>query len=1363
MNNQIITLDNDKLNEKTKSNQSKTQVTQKTTEKLIKKTSNKEYKIEINGLNSHFEKTRKNSNKIESSKYTWFNIIPKILFEQFSNFGNIYFLILAILQLIPSISNSGSTPVNFIPLIFVVAVNGIKDAVEDYKRKRSDNNENKTSVDILKNEVFEKGEWEKIKLGNIIKIRKNEIIPCDCIILYTSNPKGVGFIETKSLDGETNLKMKESIKVIYNLISSKCENNLSSQLKSSSTKFNPNFFLSNLKGEINCDEPSDKMYSFSGNINIEYLNTKSISDGDDNSICEQFSDSITFIDKENELEGNNESIIRQRLSSFEGNSTMNEKKEKIMKRENKITLLEYDNILLRGSILMQTEYLYAIPVYLGHSSKIMMNSINAQSKKSKLMKELNGIIVKVLIIQASICIFASIINIFEPTPNYIGIDTNDYEFLVFVKNLIINFFSWFLNMQNIIPISLVVTMEMIKFFQAWFIGWDTNLYNILLKQPAIVQCSSLNEELGQIHHIFTDKTGTLTKNYMQFHSIVVKGKRYGRKIELNDSNIYLKKLLTIKKNQSQQENVKKIPHVIFNEKEIIEDWNNENDPVLSKNIDNIIMSLALCHTANIEKKVDKNIEYSCSSPDELALVNASRFFDVVFEERTEDNYIVINKRGVEERYLLKNIFEFNSDRKRMSVVLQNSEGKLFIYTKGADTVIVPRLLNKDITLEDSKAISSINDHLYYFGSIGLRTLLYSYKEISKKEYADFLDAYNTAVGIVDSSRNEKIAESYDILERELEYLGATAIEDVLQDNLQETLINLREAGIKFWMLTGDNPLTAVSIGHSSGLIDDSFESVVFNNCDIKEISAKLVNIIDSKYTNKVCFVVTGQVLAYIFSLNKKGLKKIFTLAILKSDCFIGCRVSPKQKAEIVLLVKNEVPENSTLAIGDGANDVNMISSAHVGIGIQGVEGTQASRASDFSIGQFSYLQRLMFIHGRESYRKNSFAVLYMLWKNFLYILPNVIYGFSTLFSSVNLYDPYIDILYNLLFTQFAIGWFSCADKEFQYKYLQRSPKMYRPGLENKYFNKIIFWKWYIYALFIGFIIYWIVTSTFINTMNKDNHISDLSVIGSIIYFNIVFYVNLKLILTTNSYEFLSIGIQLGSIVFYIIVLFITSKMTIFSTFGNWEFLIYSYPFYEQTLLILLLGVLMEYAFRSLNFFLYEVFVKSNIVYKHSLTDVLKRSIYKDEEDLILEKCDKEDLIDEEKGIDNEKEVEWTNQKESINRKSVESEEDGDTYKEKFLVYDDNKKKNENEANEIHSDNVSMTNDYDDKSVKDNPLTVVDNKVYFKDELIHNDYCETMNYNKNQEGKDYLEEKDYKGFAYISDKINEMLLKKKLNK
>jgi phospholipid-transporting ATPase len=223
-------------------------------EKIYKSNSFRKYSIKINKERQKFiKKPELTSNKICTSKYNYVNALPKILCEQFSKVGNIYFLFLSILQMIPSISQSNGAPVTLLPLLFVVFVNGIKDFCEDYKRKQSDRRENGNKCRLIskidgKREDIVK--WEQLKLGNIVKIYKGEYFPCDLILLYSSNKNGVAYVETKNLDGETNLKYKESIKNTYRL------------LRNFEIPEEKDEIARRIYGRLQCELPNAQMYEF---------------------------------------------------------------------------------------------------------------------------------------------------------------------------------------------------------------------------------------------------------------------------------------------------------------------------------------------------------------------------------------------------------------------------------------------------------------------------------------------------------------------------------------------------------------------------------------------------------------------------------------------------------------------------------------------------------------------------------------------------------------------------------------------------------------------------------------------------------------------------------------------------------------------------------------------------------------------------------------------------------------------------------------------------------------------------------------------------------------------------------------------
>jgi len=161
-----------------------------------------------------FNETTQNfqHNKINTSKYTLKTFIPKNFIEQFSKMANIYFLIIGILQMIREISATDGVPTILFPLMVILIVSGIKDLFEDLKRKRSDNDENNRETVVLENGEFKKTTWENLKVGNIVKIKENEFFPADMLLLTSSDSKGICYIETKNLDGETNLKRKSVAK-----------------------------------------------------------------------------------------------------------------------------------------------------------------------------------------------------------------------------------------------------------------------------------------------------------------------------------------------------------------------------------------------------------------------------------------------------------------------------------------------------------------------------------------------------------------------------------------------------------------------------------------------------------------------------------------------------------------------------------------------------------------------------------------------------------------------------------------------------------------------------------------------------------------------------------------------------------------------------------------------------------------------------------------------------------------------------------------------------------------------------------------------------------------------------------------------
>ena len=287
-----------------------------------------------------------------------------------------------------------------------------------------------------------------------------------------------------------------------------------------------------------------------------------------------------------------------------------------------------------------------------------------------------------------------------------------------------------------------------------------------------------------------------------------------------------------------------------------------------------------------------------------------------------------------------------------------------------------------------------------------------------------------------------------MIEVEMELVGSTAIEDRLQDEVADTIQFMKKTGIKVWVLTGDKIETAMNIGVSAGLLDSSMGQHIIDQTDNSEILQRIGKVAEAiqkaKKSQKQAIIVAGDTLTKIDA--DPNILSNFLSASDKVDVVLACRVSPKQKADIVNMIRKRFPKKVTLAIGDGANDVNMILQAHVGVGILGKEGQQAARSADYAIGQFKFLKPLMFVHGREAYRRNSLLVLYNFYKNVLYITVQYYFGFFSAFSGQPLYEPFIYQLYNISMTSFPIMYYALFDFEFEKETFMSNPHHYKIGL-----------------------------------------------------------------------------------------------------------------------------------------------------------------------------------------------------------------------------------------------------------------------------------------------------------------------------
>jgi len=995
-------------------------------------------------------------NGISTGKYNVVTFIPKNLLEQFSKIANIYFLIIGIMQAIKEISVTNGTPDIFVPLFLIILISALKDLFEDIKRHRSDKEENSKICHVVDMQTGQlvKRQWRSLRVGEIVKIEKNEYIPADMLILLSSDPKGEAFIETKNLDGETNLKHKTV--------------------------------------------PKPVLRTFQGDKTREFNHTEKI-----------------IFDYE---------IPNPHLYVFNGSVTT--------KTGEKVPL-DANCFILRGCSLRNSNWMYGLVAYTGHDTKIMLNSVKARPKKSKVERMMGTQIIIIFIFQIALCLFCAIFYSVWFETNETDLEylstTTDTNQSNFGYNIGTRFGNWMIIFSNFVPISLLVTLEMVKFIQGMIINRDPEMVHKLSNTPTTVQTSNLNEELGQIEYVFSDKTGTLTQNYMEFRKLIAKGTPYGVDDSLKDISSF-----------------PQVTNVNFRDKTFFKALKGGDNAV-----DDYLMSLAVCHTIITEVK-DGQIIYNASSPDELALVNFAKFTGCEYLGMDEDNRMQISFKGKTSKFKLLHVLEFNSKRKRMSVIVEDEKGQILLYCKGADSILL-ELMNKDKNPE----IDVTLQHLEEFADEGLRTLLITYKVISRPEYEAWAKHYLNAC-VSTENRQEKMEDAQAEIEKDLRLIGATAIEDKLQDEVGSTIAFLKKAGIKVWVLTGDKIETAINIGFSCNLLNKELERLVIDGKTQEEVQKALDEATEAVEFRKregeqLKFALIASGDALIQAMKEPLSTQMMNIANY-CEAVLCCRVAPKQKADIVTLVRKTKPNVSTLAIGDGANDVNMITAAHVGIGIRGVEGQQAARASDYAIGEFKLLKRLLVHHGRECYRKNCNLILYNFFKNIVLALSIFWIGFNMVFSGQRVYESWLYSLFNVFYAALPIVIYALRDQQFSDDSLMKYPFLYSPGIQGKGFNTKRFWLWFFNAVYqsvlIGILSMYILESNFIT---DEGRILDLWSTGALILGLCVVIANFKILTFSHNHSFISLFIIFGSIGVYILSFLLVnyvSSSDLFSIFAD---------------------------------------------------------------------------------------------------------------------------------------------------------------------------------------------------------------------
>lgn len=544
--------------------------------------------------------------------------------------------------------------------------------------------------------------------------------------------------------------------------------------------------------------------------------------------------------------------------------------------------------------------------------------------------------------------------------------------------------------------------------------------------------------------------------------------------------------------------------------------------------------------------------YEAESPDEAALVYAARAYQCTLQSRTPEQVVVDFAALGPLTFQLLHILPFDSVRKRMSVVVRHPlSNQVVVYTKGADSTIMELLSvaspdGPGLEKQQMMIREKTQKHLEDYAKRGLRTLCIAKRVMSDTEYAEWLRNHFLAETSIDN-REELLLESAMRLENKLTLLGATGIEDRLQEGVPEAIEALHKAGIKIWMLTGDKQETAVNIAYACKLLEPNDKLFILNTesknaCEmlmdtiLKELqknpaSPEQASLSASLHQPpptlqgsglRAALIITGKTLEFAL---QESLQKQFLELTACCQAVVCCRATPLQKSEVVKLVRSHL-RVMTLAIGDGANDVSMIQVADIGIGISGQEGMQAVMASDFAVSQFRHLSKLLLVHGHWCYTRLSNMILYFFHKNVAYVNLLFWYQFFCGFSGTSMTDYWVLIFFNLLFTSAPPVIYGVLEKDVSAETLMQLPELYRSGQRSEAYLPLTFWITLLDAFYQSLVCFFVPYYTY---QGSD---IDIFTFGNPLNTAALFVILLHLVIESKSLTWIHMLVIVGSILSY---------------------------------------------------------------------------------------------------------------------------------------------------------------------------------------------------------------------------------------
>lgn len=1026
-------------------------------------------------------------NAVSNAKYTAWSFLPRTLYNEFSFFFNMYFLLVALSQIIPSL-RIGYLSTYIAPLAFVLAVTLGKEAMDDVARRKRDSEANKeaytvlrlqktsnarsnegsrrrrtmlqsrkgrstgvsksTRLDAIEEEeknigpLTQNGSYDveidevdtksrDLKVGDVLKLGKDQRIPADLVLLqsYSAEPSVLVDQDVSTRDGpsqEAELHIDPTEPPIANGKQTKVDSSHSTLRKFSTPSADRDGAGETFIRTDQLDGETD------WKLRLASPMTQSLDPRDFVRLrimagkpSKEVNDFVGMVEFESRDSGTVDGVEPS--------------------QDLKSSPLTIDNTAWANTVLASNATVIAVVIYTGAQTRQALSTSQSRSKSGLLEHEINNLtkILCALTLTLSIALVA--VRGIEGRPGQ--------DWYVAVTRFLILF-------STIVPISLRVNLDMGKTVYARFIERDKDI------PGTVVRTSTIPEELGRIEYLLSDKTGTLTQNEMDLKKIHVGTVSYANEA-MDEVRSYV--LQGFSTGVSPNSLVTPSSNYMSSSGGSTTRTRRE----IGSRVRDLVLALALCHnvTPSTEGEGDHSIiTYQASSPDEIAIVQWTESVGLRLMHRDRHTITLqsVKASRIVVRVKILEVFPFTSTGKRMGIILQFIQGiesttssespqeEIWFYQKGADTVMSSIVAANDWLDEETANMARE----------GLRTLVVGRKKLPAQAYQEFSTRYKQASMSLQKRDLSMSKVVKDYLEHDLELLGVTGVEDKLQKDVKSSLELLRNAGIKIWMLTGDKVETARCVAVSAKLVSRTQYIHTITQLSASSgpsAAPDALSMLRSK-PESTALLIDGDSLSFFLNYHRHD---FITLAVLL-PAVIACRCSPTQKADVATLIR-KFTQKRVLCIGDGGNDVSMIQAADVGVGIVGKEGRQASLAADFSITTFHHLTKLLVWHGRNSYKRSAKLAQFVIHRGLIISVCQTFYSIATQLQPHALYRDWLLVGYATVYTMAPV--FSLVlDKDVDEGLANLYPELYKELTTGKSLSYRTFFVWVAISIYQGGII-----------------------------------------------------------------------------------------------------------------------------------------------------------------------------------------------------------------------------------------------------------------------------------------------------